>query len=131
MTIHMNAKNAGFSADYLIAAEIARQDEMWGVANERADTKDGQLMRAGIAQLDALFARQSGDTTAFDFPLWPYPEDWSGFRDYGSDVANLVVAVAFLRQEIKRKIAAGEDTTRTSRQTSQPYLKDQPAPVSA
>lgn len=49
-------------------------------------------------------------------------------QDYGSDVANLAVAAAYIRQEIKRLIAHGADTTRTSRDpATQPYTGDQPA----
>lgn len=125
----MDHNEAGRKADDLIAAEVAKQDAMWGVANERADTSKGQLLHAGMAQLDALYDRQNhNEADPFGAPPAIYPPDWSGFRDYGSDVANLVVAVAFLRQEIKRKIANGEDTTRTSRNpATQPYTGDQPA----
>jgi len=121
--------DAGAKADELIAAEIALQDKMWGAMNERADISRGQLFRAGIAQTIALHQKTIGLPGAFDQPPAVFPSDWSGFRDYGSDVANLVVAVAFLRQEIKRKIANGEDTTRSKRLPSQPYTKDQPNPV--
>jgi hypothetical protein len=124
--------NAGVMADTLIFQEIDRQDAMWGVTNNRADTKDGQLMLAGMAQLDALFDRLNGEPDAFASAPEIYPPDWSGFRDYGSDVANLVVAAAFIRQEIQRKIAAGEDTHRKSRDpVQQPYAKDQPATILA
>jgi len=123
----MDITTAGHKADNLIFAEILKQDKMWGDANERADASQGQLLRAAIAQQYALLARQMGHDNAFDNPSTIYPADWSGFRDYGSDVANLVVAVAFLRQEIKRKIAAGESTERLARNTAtQPYLADQP-----
>lgn len=118
---------AAAQADKLIAAEIERQDKMWGVANERAAVADGQLFHAGLAQLDALLARTAGDGWPSDPPVI-YPRDWSGFRDYGSDVANLVVAVAFLRQEIKRLIEKGESTTRAPRNyATQPYGGAQPA----
>ena len=116
----MNVTESGDLADLLIAREIRKQDDMWGVSNERADVTGGQLMHAGMAQLDALFDRQNGEPDPFGQPPALYPTGWTGFRDYGSDVANLVVAVAFLRQEIKRKIAAGEDTTRLARRPDQP-----------
>lgn len=125
----MDVNEAGKKADELIAAEVALQDKMWGAANERADSSRGQLFRAGLAQQIALHNKTIGFPNAFDNPPPLYPADWSGFRDYGSDVANLVVAVAFLRQEIKRKISNGEDTTRAKRPASQPYTKDQPNPV--
>jgi len=54
------------TADELIAKEIARQDEMWGKSNERADVSHGELMRAGMAQLGALWARQVGGKNAFE-----------------------------------------------------------------
>lgn len=114
-------------ADSLIAGEVARQDRMWGVANEHADSSKGQLQHAAMAQLEATDMKVSGIAGAFDSVPAIYPADWSGFRDYGSNVANLVVAAAFLRNEIKRRIALGEDTTRTSRPASQPYTGDQPA----
>lgn len=36
-------------ADNLIAAEIGRQDRMWGDTNDRADISQGQLLQAGVA----------------------------------------------------------------------------------
>lgn len=123
----MDINEAGVKADELIAGEITRQDKMWGAANERADSTKGQLFDAGLSQALALKQRQLGVPDAFDRPGPFYPVDWSGFRDYGSDVANIVVVIAFLRQEVKRKIANGEDTTRKSRNVeAQPYSGDQP-----
>ena len=107
--------------DELVSAELAKQNQMWGRMNERADTSQGQLFHAGIAHIDALFDRQNGEPDAFDSPPAVYPEDWSGFRDYGSDIANLVVAVAFFTQEIKRKLINGEDFTRLARGADQAY----------
>lgn len=123
-----DAVKAGVQADDIIASEVARQDKMWGVANERANSSGGQLLRAGLAQMEALMLRQGGEADAFGAPPNIYPEGWSGFRDYGSDVANLAVAAAYIRQEMKRLIAQGADTTRTSRDpATQPYTGDQPA----
>lgn len=115
----------------LVQAEMDRQDLMWGEVNERADIAERQLMRAGMAQLVALDYRQRGYPCPFAAigvaARHFYPPDWSGFRDYGSDIANLVVAAAFIQQEIARKLRAGEDTTRLSRDAAaQPYLADQP-----
>lgn len=119
---------AGLEADRIITGEIERQDAMWGVANERADSAKGQLFRAALAQQIALHNKIIGIPAAFDKAPAVYPSDWSGFRDYGSDVANLAVAAAFIRQEIKRLIASGADTTRKSRDpAAQPYTGDQPA----
>ncbi|ARQ95284.1 hypothetical protein [Bradyrhizobium phage BDU-MI-1] len=117
----MDVEAAERLTDELITAELSKQNAMWGRTNERADISKGQLMHAGMAQLDALHERHLGVEEAFIESPLIYPEDWSGFRDYGSDVANLVVAVAFLTQEIKRKLMAGEDYTRTSRTPDQVY----------
>jgi hypothetical protein len=119
------------TADSLIAAEIARQDRMWGRDSQSSDASDGELMQAAMAQLDALFCRQVyGDAIQAENTPIMFPEHWSGFRDYGSDIANLVVAAAYLHHEIARKLRAGEDFTRTSRNVeTQPYTADQPAVI--
>lgn len=118
----------GQAADDIIASEVSRQDAMWGRSNDRADSSKGQLLQAGIASAIATEARRGGFENAFDGPPPVYPRDWSGFRDYGSDVANLAVAAAYLRQEIKRLIANGAPTHRLSRDpVAQPYTGDQPA----
>jgi hypothetical protein len=114
-------------ADRLVNAEVQNQNRMWGPTYERADSNNRELMLAGISQLVALDMKQRGDKAAFSVPPLGYPETWSGFRDYGSDIANLVVAAAFLHQEIARKLRAGEDYIRTPRDPkSQPYTGDQP-----
>lgn len=109
---------AGQKADELIAKEVAVQDLMWGEANERADATENQLIAAAQAQTTLVKMKLEGNTsdraTALAL-LGFYPEDWNGLRDYGSNVANLVVAAAFLRSEIKRRILLGEDTTRAKR----------------
>lgn len=117
----MNVSDAERLVDELLTAELAKQNQMWGHLNERADVSQDQLLHAGIAQLDALFDRLNGDPTAFDEAPAVYPIDWSGFRDYGSNVANIIVAAAFLLQDAKRRILNGEDTTRTSRRPDQAY----------
>jgi GNAT superfamily N-acetyltransferase len=109
------------TADELIAAEIAKQDRMWGAENDRADASKGQLFDAACAQMAALRWRQGGDAGAFDTVPSFFPEDWGGFRDYGSDIANLVVAAAYIRQEIARKLRAGECFERLARTAAQPY----------
>lgn len=113
----------------LVDQEIDRQDRMWGATYERADNSNRELMHAGMAQLAALNLRQENDPDAFALPPLGWPENWSktGFRDYGSDIANLTVAAAYLIQEIARKLRLGEDTTRTPRNhDTHPYLGDQP-----
>ena len=116
---------AGEDADKLIAAEIRKQDEMWGVTNDRADATDNQLTEAAMAQIvGVLYSTYSGGVG------WPtaedagYPDSWSGYRRYsppGSGVADLVVAAAFIRQEIKRRILNGESKERVARRPNQPY----------
>lgn len=125
----MAEKNSGEIADDIIAREVAGQDAMWGRSNERADSSNGQLLQAGLAQAHALYSRRVTGVPIDDAnPPACYPDGWSGFRDYGSDVANLAVAAAFIRQEIKRLVASGADITRKSRDVkSQPYTGDQPA----
>lgn len=126
---------AGAQADQLIATEVAIQDKMWGDANERADATNNQLLAAGAAQLNALFfnrvAMAPRDNAFASAKHGFYPEDWEGFRDYGSDVANLVVAAAFIRSEIKRRLLLGEDTTRVKRGEvythAKPYLSSEQA----
>jgi hypothetical protein len=121
MENEMDVFEAERLTDELISAELAKQNQMWGRLNERTDVANGELMHAGMGQLDALFDRQNGGDDAFEDAPAIYPEGWSGFRDYGSDVANLVVGVAFLTQEIKRKLLAGEDYTRIARRPDQTF----------
>lgn len=129
---------AGRKADELIATEVAVQDRMWGDANERADSTDNQLIAAAAAQVSAIWAaltmpdEPGGREGAFEVAKENYyPKDWDGFRDYGSNVANLVVAAAFIRSEIKRRILLGEDTTRAKRgeayTTAKPYVSSEEA----
>lgn len=128
-------QTAGDLADKLIATEVAIQDRMWGDANERADSTENQLLAAGAAQINALFfnlnAGAPRDNAFASAKHGFYPETWDGFRDYGSNVANLVVAAAFIRSEIKRRLLLGEDTTRTKRgeayTTAQPYVSSDEA----
>lgn len=109
--------DAGNKADSLIATEVAIQDRMWGDANERADSTHNQLIDAARAQLALTRMRLYGESSAYAVACASglYPPDWNGFRDYGSNVANLVVVAAYIRSEIKRRILFGEDTTRTKR----------------
>ncbi len=114
---------------------------MWGDANDRADASKGQMLLAACAQANAvagdmdrltlLASADAEDRAAAENVSRAdifeecrehiYPSDWSGFRDYGSDVANLVVAAAYLRNEIKRRIASGESTHRAPRPADKPY----------
>lgn len=123
----MDAVKAGHVADDIIASEIAKQDAMWGRSPERTDSMAGELALAAGAQLDALILRRGDCPGAFDVTPAKFPATWSGFRDYGSDVANLAVVAAYIRQEMKRLIARGAPTNRTSRKLQEPYTKDQPA----
>lgn len=117
----------------LIETEVNVQNKKWGEANERADVSGGELVRAAIAQATAVARASeeaaaiaaSEETTIDDRMIREeifagiaesiYPLAWSMFRDYGSDIANLVVAAAYIENEIKRRLAAGEDTYRTAR----------------
>jgi hypothetical protein len=116
------------AANSIIGGEMDRQGKMWGETNERADVSKGQLMKAAMAQLDALHAREyHGSTDVFDQPPCIFPEDWSGFRDYGSTIASLGVSIAYLTNEMRRRIRKGESSFRKSRDpVEQPYTKDQP-----
>lgn len=122
----MDVFSAELFTDELISAELAKQNQSFGPMANRTDISNGEYQLAGMAQLDALFDRQNGEPAPFDSPPEIFPSDWSGFRDYGSDVANLVVAVAFLTQEIKRKLLAGEDYTRLARTAQQPFAANAP-----
>jgi hypothetical protein len=114
-------------ASDLIEKELDKQDQMWGTTNERTDVSKGQLLFAGYAQFIATVSKEAGVQSAFDSIPDSYPGDWSGFRDYGSTVANLVVVVSFLTNEIRRRLRAGESDYRKPRdKTTQPYIKDQP-----
>jgi hypothetical protein len=128
----MDIQAAAALADDLIATEVSKQDKMWGDANNRADATKGQLLRAGLAQTYAIFETMVGGSSqprdvAFRMASHAYyPKDWTGFRDYGSDIANLVVAAAYLRSEIKRRLVNGESIYRAPRPADQPYTGDQP-----
>lgn len=113
----------GEMADELIATEVAIQDKMWGDANDRADATNNQLMAAAMAQLVLTSAKVEGEPVDVALKLGAsfYPQNWSGFRDYQSNIANLVVAAAFIRSEIKRRLLLGEDTTRSKRHPEQTY----------
>jgi hypothetical protein len=121
-------------ARQLVDVEIAKQDAMWGDGNERADAANGQMLAAATAQSAAvLSANYLADLYPDDNPDRRrafaflsaerefYPPGWSGFRDYGSDIANLVVAAAYLHNEIKRRLRKGESTYRAPRRADQPY----------
>ena len=120
-------------ADELITAELSKAKAMWGSSSERSDVSKGQLFHAAMAQQDALWARQLGDARAFDEPPTIFPEDWSGFRNYGSDIANIVVSISYLTHEVVRKLMNGEDYTRSSRTPDQAYRPETglPNPIEA
>jgi hypothetical protein len=120
-----NIPAAARFARELIDAEVAVQNKMWEDDNARADCKDSQLMRAAMASLDLVaikeFSKLESHTAVKIAKDDFYPEDWSGFRDYGTKIANLVVAAAFIENEIKRCLAEGQDWTRAKRQPDQTY----------
>jgi hypothetical protein len=119
---HANSK--GMTLDFLdatnlveesITAEIANMNAKWGPVSQRTDILDGQFFEAMLAQADATFDRRNGEPDAFDVPPEVFPQNWSGFRDYGSDFANLAVIAAYAQQEMLRLAMFGQDTTRLSR----------------
>ncbi|WP_315740001.1 hypothetical protein [Bradyrhizobium sp. SZCCHNR1093] len=117
----MDVQQAQSKVFELVFAEISKQNEMWGAMNECADVTNGELLMAGIGQLDAVFDRRNGDETAFDEPPMIYPQNWSGFRSYGGDIPNIIVAAAFALQEAKRLLMNGEDPTRLARRPDQKF----------
>lgn len=124
---------SGKVADQLIAAEVAIQDKMWGDTNERADATHNQLIDAAMAQtvVSKALTENLPEEAAVEIAKAFYPTGWDGLRSYGSVVANLVVAAAFLRSEIKRRIAAGDSLVRTKRgepyHVAQPYMTSEEA----
>jgi hypothetical protein len=115
---------AGVKADELITVEVLVQDRMWGLANDRADATDGQMADAAMAQIGVVALKTRGASAEAAVEICRqefYPVGWSGLRDYGSNIANLVVAAAYLRSEIKRRLAAGEDFNRVKRPAEKPY----------
>lgn len=127
-----NPSAAGDKAEQMIASEVAIQNVMWGDANERADISRGQLLQAAMAQIRSIDMvahnglEMSRDAIFDHCKALYYPADWSGFRDYGSDIANLVVAAAYLQQEIKRRLVRGESCERASRRKDEPYTRGEP-----
>lgn len=116
----------------LVDVEFAVQCKMWDEENGRADSAKGELMSGAMTALDLIALKRAGlasstavKIAAADF----YPENWSGFRDYGSDVANLVVANAFILSEITRLVALGADRTRLSRAPDQKYNPETGLPI--
>jgi len=114
-------------ADELIESEIATQTKMWGADAVRADCRGSELIHAAQAScLLTVLKEDPGFTPAHESAAVKlaedafYPANWSGFRDYGN-VYNLVVAAAFLRNEIARRIAAGQSFDRKPRQPDQTY----------
>ncbi|WP_439398671.1 hypothetical protein ACRQ5Q_15030 [Bradyrhizobium sp. PMVTL-01] len=122
-----DVEQAGAQARLIIATEVAKQNAMWGDANDRADILKGQLLGAASAQLMAVwsanFEPQISRETAFEIARESvFPKDWGGFRDYGSDIANLAVVGAYIENEIKRRLLNGESTYRKPRDlVTQPF----------
>lgn len=126
-----NPNEAFAKALDLVRGEVAVQMRMWGQHNERADAKDRELMRASMAQLDLIFIKAAGLRSREAIKIAKedfYPENWNGFRDYGTDVANLQVAAAYLVSEIALKLISGEDFARAPRPSSENYPTDRNTP---
>ena len=107
--------------DELISAELAKQNQMWGRMNERADISQGQLFHAAPPRsMRCSIARTANPT--------PSPRLRRSIRRTGADSGTtartsqtLWWPCRFFTQEIKRKLLAGEDYTRLSRGADQVY----------
>ncbi|WP_439357958.1 hypothetical protein [Bradyrhizobium sp. DASA03007] len=117
----MDATEAQTKIFEMINAELELQNQMWGPNNERADISQGQLFGAGYALLTAVKDRRQANADAFHVIPETYPKDWSGFRSYGTDIPNGVVAICFLINEAKRLLMDGVDPTRVARRPDQKY----------
>jgi hypothetical protein len=111
----------------LVNDEAAIQVRMWADTDGKRPSGNRELMHAGIAHLQALDMKLDGFDWAFQAPPDIYPVGWSGFRDYDSNVANLVVAAAFIQSEIAARILNGESTYRAPRSKTDIYTAIQPA----
>ena len=108
------SRDTNAETNRLIDEELVVQRKKWGDTTGRDDATNGELAHAAEAQLAGL--RTYLETGTFPNPLpAPYPAGWSNGRDYGSPIANLVVAAAFLKNEIDRRLRLGEDSTRRAR----------------
>lgn len=114
------------TAREIIQKEVDGQNAMWGPGQERKDNAKGEMMQAAACQLSvaSLIARGMEGDRAVKAITPAYPEGWEGFRSYGSVIANLAVTAAFIESEIARRLALGEDTTRTKR--DEPYVNITP-----
>ena len=125
-------QKTGEYVDSLIEREVNVQIAMWGT--NRPDNDKGQLLGAAMASAGAINTIRSvphplsaaDRALVFEQAKMFYPADWdpTAFRDYGSDVANLIVAIAFLRNQVLDMVSKGEDTTRSKR--GQPYTNVRP-----
>lgn len=126
---------AGQLADLLITREVMVQDQMWGESNERSDATEDQLIDAAMAQLSFVRLRDLDEDEGVALQAAKeefYPDNWDGFRSYGSRIANLVVAAAYIRSEIKRSLLKGEPIVRTKRNevtqwSTEPYMSSDEA----
>lgn len=113
----MKATNtaAGDIAEQLIASEVAKQNIEWySPSNPRGGTNNGQLLMAAMAYMRAVdmvahnTLERSREALFDTCKAVFFPCDWTGFNDKGTDVDNLVVAAAYIQQEIKRRLMLGE-----------------------
>jgi hypothetical protein len=122
----MDATEARQIADSLIAGESSTQVKMWGDDN-RPDAANNELVFAAMSSTMLTILQGAPGYTAEHEPKAVqvardafYPANWSGFRDYG-DTYNLVVAAAFLQNEIARRVFVGDDYSRKPRAPEQVY----------
>lgn len=121
-------QKTGDCVDQMIEKEVNVQIAMWGASRLKSSINSSQLLSAAIASASAIWADRTmpeepgGRVAAFEVAKENYyPSDWdpTAFRDYGSDVANLIVAIALLRNQVLDMVSNGEDTTRSRR--GEPY----------
>lgn len=125
---------ARVTARGLIDSEVATQAKMWGSDNSRADCMGGELLQGAMSsqlltlvKADPGFGGSPQEAENIAREMF-YPKNWSGFRDYG-DTYNLVVAAAFLENEIARRIANGDDYSRKPRAPEQAYKAETGLPI--
>lgn len=117
MTIEKNSIYV--QASDAVTEEIFRQNRMWGDLSERSDVDTGELLMAGIAHAEDAYHRDLGYTEEVLPATYPFHPDC--FRNYGSKFATLVVAAAFIHQELAHLILEGADTTRRPRDSAEAY----------
>jgi hypothetical protein len=122
----MDSNQSRQIADSLIAGESSTQVKMWGDDN-RPDAANNELVFAAMSSTMLTILQGAPGYSTEHGPKAVqvardafYPANWSGFRDYG-ETYNLVVAAAFLRNEIARRVQLGKDYSRAPRAAAEVY----------